>query len=240
MADFDPRLLFPGSDPLLLPSQRQQVFEWIAGTFDPARFDLRDEGAQDYRGAVATVSMRDRPYWFSFHHHTGGGWSADFAPGVDTRTAETRIDSWDGVIGPAFQIWLNTLDRELSASDPWTEIERELQLAAGVTQGESNESFTPEEQQVVSGRVQEIRAYVEGQGLTPDALAEINAHLSNIEESASRVGRKDWKLIVIGSFTSMMTGAVVPPEVIRASLGILLRGLEHLFGLPGPPPELLA
>ena len=101
-----------------------------------------------------------------------------------------------------------------------------------------NTPFAPSEQAQIIEQLRELREFVRSSyQLSTSQLTAIEKRLDYLAEAATRLGRLDWRNLMVGALLGLIVEAVVPPEPIRAILGLIVRGLGHLFG-GGAPPEL--
>lgn len=71
--------------------------------------------------------------------------------------------------------------------------------------------------------------------LNEEQQRELDAQLHYLEEASTRVGRLDWKNLLLGAFLTQVAYGVLPGSVVRDALVIAGHVLGHLFGV-GPAP----
>ena len=110
--------------------------------------------------------------------------------------------------------WLSYLRREIDQPDLWAEISKyrlppESELGPDVP----NEPFTAYQvEQILSG-LNQVRAYLEEQGLaTEEQKLFVNERLNYLEDAAKRQGRKDVIHTCIGVFFTIITALALAPE----------------------------
>ncbi|HUQ23588.1 MAG TPA: hypothetical protein VM049_11310 [Gaiellaceae bacterium] len=234
----------PTPAPLLLPSQKREIFELIRESdFDPRQFELSDDGRTDSTGKFAEVVHTPSRYHFRIRESAmfeDSGWRVEMSPGTETRTGYTNLGAWQDVPIPIFKIWLGLLERELDAGeDPWEQIQREREIVAAEPGDVENTPFSESERAQISTQLREIKEYLRTtQSLGAAQMVAIDSRLEYLEEAAGRIGRVDWRNAFVGVMLGLVVEAVAPPEAVREVLSLALRGLSHLFGgaLPELPP----
>lgn len=239
------RVRFPTPQPLLLPSQRRELFETIRDAgFDPHEFDFHDDGRQSSSGGQF-VEITHQPTGYYFHLFfnpasvfTDSGWFVELSPGSETRVGATGAGSWSDRATPGLNVWLELLERELDAGeDPWEQIRRERQLVAAEPDAIENTPFTESERAQITTQLREIKEYLRTTRRLPEAqLEQIASRLHYLEEAAGRIGRVDWRNAFVGVMLGLVVQAVAPPDAVREVLSLACRGLSELFG--GDIPEL--
>jgi len=71
--------------------------------------------------------------------------------------------------------------------------------------------------------------------LDPQQLQRIEDQLDYLVEAAERVGRLDWRNLVVGSLLALVLQAIVPVGPIQQLFIVAFRSLVGLFGGPGQP-----
>ena len=131
--------------------------------------------------------------------------------------------------------WLEYVKREFEAPELWRELEREREVIGGMAAAE-NSPFSPAEQTQIAEQLRELKEFVRANyQLNGTQLGAIDSRLDYLSEAATRLGRLDWRNLMVGALLGLVVEAVVPPEPIRAILGLIVRGLGHLFGGGGLP-----
>lgn len=133
--------------------------------------------------------------------------------------------------------WLDDLKRDLETPDPWAELLRKGEMLEGsADEAVENTPFTPEEQAEIVKLLREIKKYSKKTySLSEESLLTLEKRLDYLEEAASRVGRKDWVLLFLGTLFTLVVTTVLPPEAVRGVLAILGTTIGHLFGHTIPP-----
>lgn len=226
--------------PLLLPSQRREIFELIRRSeFEARHFELRDAGQVDHIGEYAEIIHKPTRYYLRIRRGSfqgDSGWRVELSPAMETRVGSSAVGPWREIVLPGVDVWLELLARELDAGeDPWEQIAHQRELVAPELHTTENTPFAPEERAQISTQLREIKEYLRStQSLSEASTAAIEDRLAYLEEAAGRMGRVDWRNAFVGVMLGLVVEAVAPPEVVREVLALALRGLSHLFGVPLP------
>jgi hypothetical protein len=232
------------ADHELLKSQKNQVLAVI----NRAELSPKDFEWTDVPTAVTATASRSRSYmvqalvhaptdaWFIFdidvergHHY------AIFRPGRQGPGEQINAGDWTSEIGYV-QRWVEYVKREYEAPDLWGELTRQRELLADAPAEIENTPFAPEEQREIARQLREISEYVRRTHELSEAQQEVfEARLGYLEDAASRLGRIDWRNNFIGVMMTLFFESILPPETVRQTLVLTLRGLGHFFGLPGLP-----
>jgi hypothetical protein len=145
--------------------------------------------------------------------------------------------TWDQILD-AIAEWAREVRYEMDTPDLWAELTRLPEILTAVQGAEAvNAPFTQAEQAEISTRLDVIKEYVsERFELTAAQMSAIEQGLDQVNEASTRVGRKDWMVMVNGTLLSLITSEMVPPHVIQSVFHILIAGIGHIFGVGGPPP----
>ena len=126
------------------------------------------------------------------------GFRVHLSPGKEVRFESYDAGSWAGVL-PRFQLWLSYIKRETELPDLWEGLATDTQLVQDVDQQPSdNLPFTEAELPRVREALEEIKAYVhKTHELSETQKKIIGARFDYLEDTAEKLGRKDWMHIVI-------------------------------------------
>lgn len=207
--------------------KRNEIFEAIqAAGLDPREFKLDDDDAEN------RLSHRWSPSYFVIGgeagHYEGRSVVGDAPPW-------THDDySWEALLTRVTR-WLDDVKKDLDMPDLWAELEREAELL-GPGSDDDNTPFTPQEQEEVARRLQELREDAkQTYALSGAQLQALDAKLEYLVEAAGRLGRMDWRGVFVGAMVSFALSTALPPEAARHILLTFLRGIAHLSGLPELP-----
>lgn len=135
--------------------------------------------------------------------------------------------------------WLAAVRLDINTPDLWAELQGKRELLGGVSdEAIENTPLTSAEQKEIAGQLRELKGHVSRtyslSGLQTRLLDE---KLDYLADAASRVGRKDWRLMAAGLILSYALEATLPPEAARGILETLLTSIGHLLeqGPPGLP-----
>lgn len=166
---------------------------------------------------------------------------------LDTGAAGPRDSNprWRMAIrDPLLIEWAERARAEHEAPDLWAELQQQRELMTGVPEALENTRFTAEERAQIETTLNEAKAYLRSTyELRPAQYEAIEAQLDYLIEASERIGRTDWRGLLVGTLLGLVVQAIVPPEPIRQVMFIVLRGLAGLFGgdaipeLPGSPPR---
>lgn len=207
--------------------QRNEIFEAIQAVgLDPKEFDLDDDGAEVRIKHLLSESgfiIGGDPGHYEGHSVVGDApaWPYD-------------AYSWQGLMQRVGR-WLEEVKRDFETPDLWAELQREAELLDPASDDE-NAPFTPDEQEEVARRLQELREYArQTYSLSRPQMETLDAKLDHLVDAAGRLGRTDWRGVFVGTMVSFVLSAALPPEAARHILLTLLRAIGHLYGLPELP-----
>jgi hypothetical protein len=174
--------------------------------------------------------------YFAFEFHGGGHW-CEYAPADDRPTGVENAGTWPHVMSAVIR-WLSYVKREYEAPDMWGELRRGRDMIEAPTAVE-NTPFTRTEKETVAAYLREIKELiVRNHDLDDERLAALDARLEYLEEAASRLGRLDWRHLLVGSIISLGLELALKSEVISDALRFGAEMLGPLFGVEAPVPEL--
>jgi hypothetical protein len=225
----------------LLPSQRNEVFETIQDRGHRPE-DFEWEELLTYGGNMSGPLLRYRPvptFYFLFAREVEG-FVVRFAPGYESWESPTLgYGKWDDLVSPQLALWLDCIKRETQAPDLWGQLEqgRELLQAADAT--DDNTPFTPEEQTQVAAQLREIKEYLFAtHSLSATQQVTIETRLAYLEQAATRMGRKDWSTILIGTLFSVVVETTLGADGASDLFRFAMNAVGHL--LKGAVPHLPA
>lgn len=126
--------------------------------------------------------------------------------------------------------------------DLWVELTQVPEILAAPRGAEAaNALFTPAEQAEISTRLDAIKEYVrEHFKLTAAQMSAIEQGLDEVNEASTRVGRKDWTVMLNGTLLSLIASELVPPHVVQSVFHMVIAGIGHIFGIGSPTPVITA
>jgi hypothetical protein len=220
----------------ILQSQANELFTLIAKAgLRPVEFSWNhSEGA--YLKATLTHNPTQYFFEFRFEPNTDFG-SVRYSPAAEKLAVSTRAPSWH-YARLEIEEWVTALAREVNEPDLWVTVATESQLieSVGMPQTE-NLPFDAAERQRIQLCLIEIREYLAStQSLSEGQLETVNARLAYLEGASERLGRKDWMVIALGTFTNIVITASFAPaqthELFQFAGRVLSWVLEHRLFLP--------
>jgi len=135
-----------------------------------------------------------------------------FSPAAEKEFGTTKFGSF-GVQLAGLVRWLGWLKRETETPDLWGAISQEANLIESATSDMDNTPFTAEEKTYVLSGLNEIKQYL----LTAHKLdpALVEGHIKYLVESSDRLGRKDWKNLLLATIVSVVMSGALPSESVR-------------------------
>jgi hypothetical protein len=161
-------------------------------------------------------------------------WFGTKRVGTDpTQDWEVEANDWQGVLENV-RLWIQEIAQYEDTPDLWelyrSGLRSSFELATDYT------PFTAEEQAEVDAGLDQVMAKLaemsERLDLTAADVRDIKETVDELKDANKRLGKKDFKLVLIGQ------AATYAGPVARVFLGMLLRGVGHMLGLPPPPPSL--
>jgi hypothetical protein len=152
-----------------------------------------------------------------------------YVPGPQGPETRTHAGEWQYVIRYIIE-WAERVRAEHEAPDLWAELQQQRELMTGVPEALENTRFTAEERAQIETTLNEAKAYLRSTyELRPAQYEAIEAQLDYLIEASERIGRTDWRGLLVGTLLGLVVQAIVPPEPIRQVMFIVLRGLAGLF-----------
>jgi len=200
-----------------------QVLEAIEGqALNPAEFDWDDH---------EDICLRHRPSGASFAFGgSPGHYIIRYAAG-DEPVLEVSKYSWDAVT-VSLGLWLGAVKRDVETPDLWAELRRQNELLAGAwEQAAENTPFTPEERDEIACRLKDLGEYVSRRyTLSDQQLASLELKLDELLDATHRLGRKDWRLVVIATMLGYVVVATLPQDAGRHIFVVLLNSIGQFLG----------
>lgn len=112
-----------------------------------------------------------------------------------------------------------------------TRISPRLGLTAGLAAGsESNASFSKDELSEIKLRAEDIVVGLSARSdVTKEQLYLLRRSIDEVVEASSRLGRKDWIMLVAGTFTNVVVGAAFAPEATKALFQLAQKSFGWVF-----------
>lgn len=219
----------------LLPSQKNALFK-LAQDHGIPPGDFQYE-AHQYLNESSFLSvprlLHVSGFWFRVDRDDTRGFVATYSPSNETyQPAERQGISWVGVLSSAKE-WMVLLKREIAAPDLWAALSDENALFQNGDAKETSDNlpFTPAELPEVRRCLEEIKAYVmEVTTLTEAQARIVAARFDHMEEAASRMGRKDWVTLIVGSLVGVASSLALTGDSTRDIFGFAALALKKFLG----------
>lgn len=177
--------------------------------------------------------------------HTGSNWffKFDWTHGIDERLSvfEPGADRVHNVARAVdwkmqllhVRLWCESLRRELDAPDLWA-TSRSL-VFPDLSGPEENSPFSEVEIKQIGTALDDVATRIEASGQVPaPELSKILAELQALREASTRVGRKDWKTMLLGALVGLVVSKGVDPDTMRVVWGHVVGAFGHVVRfLPG-------
>jgi hypothetical protein len=186
----------------------------------------------DYLTSVPELCHVPSGSYFTFDW-SNDNHAAAYSPADSSPTVSVVTGTWDAQL-IEFAHWLVNVQREFSTPDLWAELEAKKQLLDSGDAVE-NTPFAPAELAQVLETLAEVKAYSrETLELTAGQQAQLDAKLEYLATAAGRMGRLDWRSLLVGAIVETMLSAAIPQGAAQATLQMILRGVSHLYGIDLP------
>jgi hypothetical protein len=213
--------------------ERNAVFRAIAaGGLDPLSCRVEDHYDEScVIGHPATESFFE---WQDRYGQFAGHWQV----GTDPQVNWIQPRGWPGTL-TEIEMWATAVREWEETPDLWA-LARSPELAV-LENSTDNEPFTSEQRAEIAARIDDVKAQVrETFGLEAGQLESIDQKLDDLVDASTRVGPKDWRVMLYGAAFGMIANDLVPPGVVQSILGMVVHGLAHILGLGSPPPAIPA
>lgn len=214
---------------LILQSQKNSILESIVNLgLNASDFEWREQESNYTKAIISVLIHRPTNYYFSFEIQQGKHF-AEFSPGETLAIERSFTGSWS-YQWAYLDSWLIFLKRELESPDLWSAIAQESELINATNEEDDNSPFNKEERKYIISGIDEIRQYLV-------KVHKINAEiieprLKYLEDASERLGRKDWKNILLSVIIGIILNSTVTPESSREILrfvgAVLHQILRHL------------
>jgi hypothetical protein len=213
----------------LLPSQRAEIFTIIqASGISPGGMEWRTIGSDYVRGKGGpAIFMTGTNYFFAFDSAAGSNDRVSrFSPGEEFLVEALGAQSWAEQLNHVIA-WCGFLNRELSASDPWSDLERQaVPFNIDTSHQSSSQQFNVSEFERASKTLLALQALL----LTyakdnEDYQREIKTSVAKLIEGAKTQDRKSWFFAVVGFVASTAVSLGLAPEQTKALYEALKTGL---------------
>lgn len=209
---------------ILLKSQKNEILELIKEVgLDPFNFEWSVvSSSMTHELQVSRIDYVVSGFFYTFDIHKGNHY-AIYSPGKEMLLGKQYPGSWE-YQRQYVRNWLSYLRREIDQPNLWAEILK-YQLPPGSELGPdiSNEPFAAYQVEKILSGLNQVRAYLEEQGLASEEQKRfVNERLNYLADAAKRQGRKDWIYTCIGVLVTIATALALAPEQAK-TLWYLIR-----------------
>jgi hypothetical protein len=207
--------------------KKNEIIEAIqTAGLDPREFDLGEDENEawiKHKPSNASFTISGDPSKYVGQYVSG-----------DSQPWPYEKYSWYGVM-TSFSFWLYDVKRDLETPDLWAEFQNEAELL-GAANDTENTPFTSQEKKEIIKQLSEFAEYAQHTySLSAMQMNSLNAKLDYLVDATDRLGRIDWRNILIGSIFSYVFTAAIPPESARNMFSMLLQGISQIYGFPALP-----
>ena len=234
---------------MLNKRERNKIYEEIAGSgLDPAEFDFEDTDEKvlvtHNSGSTFGFSRKENPpdpmlakLGMDFGDRYKYEVKASVAEGINQSHDASSIDY---AVTVSISGWLREIKATVGVPDYWAQMQGSRESLAIIQRGEfANTPFNPTEQRQIAVQLEEVKKQVcELYGLSNRQMTQVTEKLDVIIEDASRLGRKDWVIIFVGTILTLGLTDVLTWAAAHHILALVLHGLVHLFTGGIEPPQI--
>lgn len=202
----------------LTKTQRQDIAAVLQNAgFAVGAFDVVQRPSQFARGPVDSLFLKGTEYYFRFELDRDGHHWAYCSPGMGTVQERMYTQNWDRQ-WQRFLRWVEDLKREVEAVDPWEQIRSYLPSEEVLPAGEEglNSRFAYAEVQAIEAALAQLESRLQQHfRLTNDQIEKVHKTVGYLKEEAKKLGRLNWKHLVIGALAELGLSLMIPPESFR-------------------------
>ena len=180
---------------------------------------------------------RQTSYYFEFGVAAGMTLEevSRYSPGDEYIVTACRAYGWKDRLRHVDQ-WLVNLKREMEEPDLWEEWKRRGTLLTDLTGDIRNSPFCAAEIESVTLELTNLRKVIEKKfGQSLDHAKIIEAKIGYLQESLKRVGRIDWRNILIGSLMQIGLELALTQVQWKELLQLAWTALGKFFNVPQIP-----
>ena len=220
----------------LLLSQKNELFRLIQDQkLSPTDFELRsvhsgESDTSDNFVPVVTHTATDFHFTIELNGHFNRDESrffVHFSPGDELHSQSEYAGNWY-IVTKLFSSWLEYVKRETELPDLWSGLQDSQFLQK---QPSDNLDFTPEELIKVRESLEDIKAHVlKTYEMTATQRQIVESRFDDMEEAASRMGRKDWLNLVIGNLMGVASTLALTGNDTKDLFGLAALVLKKILG----------
>ena len=215
----------------LLTSHKNQVFQALTRH----KLKLEDfewsECASERTDDLAVPILVHVPtgFFFLFDQNNEKDWVM-YTPGSDQTKEQAYPGTWSATMSHVIK-WAANLHREITAPDLWDTIKQQKQLAESSLAPSANAPFSPAEQQQIAQAIEQLKIeLIAATKATGEKLERIEEQTQYLVDASTRLGRKDYLLLLLGSITSFVIEHTLASDAARRLMSVA----TQLLGWIGP------
>ena len=159
------------------------------------------------------------------------GHACKFSPGHQHEFNYANGLTWDYLMS-VVRTWLRNLKREISVLDPWAEFEILSSTPTAMNLGNPEAHFTSDEIKIVHAQLDSLEAEMERLQLGSSVERQaIRKAFEDLKTAAERIGKKDWRLVFVGTMASMVLEKVVSSGTMRSLWTLIDSAFHKIVGL---------
>lgn len=208
-------------------SQKNSLFDAILKVgLAPSDFIYLDE--EEHRDSGVLVRYKKEEYCYNVYRFSTdqlNEYRSQYIPGFDSYQSHYYSKGWHPIL-LNFLDWLNYLKRELSLSDKWEDIQKQLESGAQFKTGAGDEfKFSVKEYEDIQRRMAALKEGVKTIPLPAEQLKLIEAKLDHLTEVAKDMNKFDWKGLFVGS----IAGIIIQLSMPASASGMLWELVKQAF-----------
>jgi len=131
-----------------------------------------------------------------------------------------------------FGTWIDMVKVEYNAPDLW-EVDEETRHALTTVPDDANSRFTPEEQNHLNHRLDQLLAAVrQANILQAHQFASFQNFVAESKENGNKFTKKDWQLIFVGGLVQQVMSLALTPDTTRHLLHLAGAALSTMLHMP--------
>jgi hypothetical protein len=130
------------------------------------------------------------------------------------------------------RLWLDDVKRDIQTPDLWAELSRDTGMLGASSYDISNAPFTSDEQKNIAEHLQYVAEHVrQHYALSIMQTEKLDALIDYAVKAAGRMGRTDWRNVLVGAVLGWVISAAVAPEYAHEIFMHFLRPIPQLLGM---------
>lgn len=221
----------------LLPSQRADVWNVISGAgLEPSDFRWHPAGPfynRRYPSNLVYMASPEIARVGPFHFLFGDFGMIRYFPGRSldgvARHEDAYVQGWEDRLG-YLKGWTALLRRELAAGDPWAALISAQDLSRLASSSTDNRPFTDSERLAIRRQLDLLSERVNANPLlTKEQITAIVSGLAYLSEAATRLGRKDWLTLAMGTVSNIIVGVALNSSQVSTIAAHIFNGAKGLL-----------